>query len=543
MIGAWEYLASWGQRFLSAGRSLLERPFSVFTRCPGVAGFCLAFLLVAMTAHLGLSLADEGYEWYGAQRVLAGEIPLRDFMSYDPARYYCLAAVMWLLHSHGLAALQVGVALFAGLAVGLASSMLFRDGSSRSFLLCLMASLTFIMWLFPRHKIVDISVSVILVASLAAMLREPTRLRCFLAGLCIGIAAIFGRNHGLYGALAGVGGLAIVVWAERRAHAIPSYSYWFLGVVVGYLPMLTAMALVQDFWTWFWASIRVYFELGMTNQGVSVPWPWRVPLTLPLPALLRGWLVGLLLIVQPLFGITVTTYAVVRARKNKQPVDPLLLASGLLALVYTHHAYARAGLGHLAQAIYPLLIGSLLLITRMDRSKVLVFASAACAVSVFLLLPRQYWYQRLTEGNWVKLKVGPDTIAMDPYTAKRVHVLTGLVDRYAPAGREFMAVPYLPGTYALFDRRAPIWDTYPSWGADTEVQQAAIRRIQTERPGFVLIERATLDDNPAYAYVNTNPQVYAYILAHYLPVQDPQLPPNWGWDVYVPASPGQPSGQ
>jgi hypothetical protein len=77
---------------------------------------CAVALFVASALFLwqgwvDVSLWDEGFLWYGAQRLSAGDVPILDFYAYDIGRYAVLAAAMWLWGNTGVVALRFGLML------------------------------------------------------------------------------------------------------------------------------------------------------------------------------------------------------------------------------------------------------------------------------------------------------------------------------------------------------------------------------------------------------------------------------------------------
>ena len=64
-------------------------------------------------------LGDEGFLWYGALKTFQGQVPLRDFQSYFPGRYYFTAAFFNFL-GPDLLAVRIAAWIFQVLALILA---------------------------------------------------------------------------------------------------------------------------------------------------------------------------------------------------------------------------------------------------------------------------------------------------------------------------------------------------------------------------------------------------------------------------------------
>ncbi len=124
-------------------------------------------------------------------------------------------------------------------------------------------------------------------------------------------------------------------------------------------------------------------------------------------------------------------------------------------------------------------------------------------------------------------------MSFSPYDTFLVHKLTDLVDKYAPNGQEFVAEPFLPGFYAMFDRRAAVWNSYQLSPATSAEQEMEIKRIQDEHPAFVLIEIQLQDNRRDLGYWATSHQVFRYLTQHFDRVNSSDTVP--GMMLYVPS--------
>lgn len=479
----------------------------------------------AWQGRAGFSLADEGFLWYGAQRVMQGEVPIRDFMSYDPARYYWSAALMSALRDDGILSLRTVVALFQALGlwvgVALVSRSVLRKGRLHWLYLSLCAA-TLLVWMFPRHKLFDASISVLLTGALAFLVADPTPRRQVLAGTAVGLAAVFGRNHGLYGAVASLG---IMVWlgvrsSERLAFA-KSVLRWSIGVVLGYLPVLLMLLLVPGFSGAFRAGLHFLASRGSTNLALPIPWPWGVHLQGIAPGeAVRAVSVGALFVGLIAFGVSTLAWVTYRRFRGKD-APPVLVATAFLSLPYAHYAYSRADVGHLALGIFPMVIGGLCLASGWTPPVRWALAAGMCALSLFVMLVQHPGWQCRGRGACVDVAFGDTTLRVDRGTAGSIALLRQLSARYAPAPQTFLAVPFWPGAYALLERRSPTWAIYPLWKRGAAFEQREIEALRRARPGFVIVNDAALDGREERRFRTTHPLVYRYIQEAF--VRSPRL--------------------
>jgi hypothetical protein len=498
----------------------------------------LAFLFVSVffvwESHQGFNLADDSYLWYGVQRVLAGEIPIRDFQAYDPGRYYLGALFMGLSGAKGIMALRyvlVVVQLLA-MAAALASIASVRPlrGGITFLSIC---ALTFAIWMVPRYKMFDMAVAITQVCMFACLIRRTSPSNFFLSGLVLGFATYIGRNHGLYGAAAILG---ILVYLAIRCEDWRAWRHGILwlvaGCLVGYLPMFATMLLATGFTEAFVDSIRFVFEVKSTNLPLPVPWPWG----------LRFWqyqnidngrelALGLFFVAMLVFG-TLAIVAVLVRRWQGKPVQPLLVACAFCALPYAHYSFSRADPEHLALGIFPTLIG---LFTLAGTARTWVRALIAlplCAGSIFTMLPSHPGWRCMGARNCPSVEIGHDRIRMDRGTASDVALFRRLQHDFAPNGQSVFVTPMHPGAAALLGTKSPTWEIYTAWPRPDTFQREEIARLEAAKPGFILVYDFPLDDRDELRYKNTHPLIDRYIKNNYVPVEG--YTDNPAYQIYRP---------
>jgi len=251
---------------------------------PTTENSLLPALLIAATSvlalflwqgHKGFSLWDEGFLWLGVHQLLLGDVPIRDFSSYDPGRYYWSAALMSLWGDHGIVALRGAIALLQAIGLFTALWLIGITDRRHSVLYLLLSAATVLAYAVPRHKLFDVTISILLLAALTLLITRPSARRHFAVGLVVGIAAVFGRNHGIYGLLASV---ATIAWLSINRGPQPTLTTALAagaaGIGLGFSPLLLMSITLPGFGAAFIDSVLLLLEANTTHLTLPIHWPW-----------------------------------------------------------------------------------------------------------------------------------------------------------------------------------------------------------------------------------------------------------------------------
>jgi hypothetical protein len=496
-----------------------------------VAAACLAPIVLgaawSLYGDVGLNLADEGFLWYGASRTLAGEVPLRDFQSYEPGRYYWIA--LWSpIVGDGLLGVRRSIALFEviGLAAGLQVAR--RVVPHPAWLLPIAIGL--VLWMFPGYKGFEPALAMVAVYAGVRLVESPDRRTAFGVGLVLGMAAFFGRNHALYGAL---GMVVLVAWlAWREPERAPWRRLWTIaaGGCIGSIPLLAMIFVVPGFAASLWDSVVFFVEHG-ANLPKPVPWPWRADyhgLSVQMATAL--FVLGMTFLLVPL----VYALGVALALRRDEPASParaVLVATTAIGVFYLHHAAIRSDAAHLAQAIHPALLACLAIPAvvgsrwrtparwAVPLGLVVITLTVPPVANLSLALPGEARTAALEP-----LPLGGDTLRVPPGVARYVSRIERVAALHFREGDTLFVAPFTPGLYCVLGKRSPVWGLYFLWKADPEDEEAMIQRFEAERLDWALISTGAIDGREELRFWNSHPRVWAWLEREFEVVRDPGLP-------------------
>lgn len=229
---------------------------------------------------------------------------------------------------------------------------------------------------------------------------------------------------------------------------------------------------------------------------------------------MHGIFIGICFIAILVFPAFSIPWVIISEIKGKY-IDPGYIATAWLSLPYTHYALSRADVPHLSFAIFPMLIGILLLARSFEPR--LRWLSIACIifVSALLMLPLHPAGKCLIVHRCVEVNVANEVIWIPEKKAAEVRLVQSLASTYAPDGAFVLATPSWPGVYPLLGLKSPVFDVYFLLKRSESFQKLEIARLMANKPNLVLMVEEKLSAGDSHFFRNTNPLVYTYITENF----------------------------
>jgi hypothetical protein len=487
---------------------LLASPFFV--------SLILSLLFFLIRWNLDFSPLDEGYLWSGSDEVLRGKIPLLDFRSYDPGRYYW-CALFAKIFGPGLLSIRLACSAlqFLGLWWILRSAR-FLDGRQEIWLWGFLSAL----WMYPYFKIFEIVITLGTLALSFSLIQEKGLGPWLRAGLLVGVASFFGRNYALYSSIS-----FATLWILRRikSHDVTTkhLAAFLLPALIGLIPIAFLALLNPDFgWTWI-NTCRLVRSKGYF-PFFPYPWPWmrdRVAMLSPDGSF--GF--SILFLILPFFYAMLMGLALFNRRLHAQTLGAVVTGLPLL-----HYIFSRADVAHLSVVFQPFLFCIAALSAHSKWKKCILYG--CLLFSLWTIFPasgmKDYLFHKELWPVQVKLRSQPWRVSAD--TGQLINTLNREL-QLVPSGENIAFLPYLPGLYPAFNLSSPLWDLYTGFYISEEEQNRTIRELESHRVTRVLLACQTFVSDRPTDYASIHPKTYRYLQNHYLVHRISTLDPYYYW--------------
>ena len=502
-------------------------------------GAMITILWTALTWRYGFDFADEGYYWYGSQRLLRGQIPMRDFLSYDIGRYVWGAALMRLMGDDGIIGVRMSAAVFRVLSVvvGVLLALRAADGRLSPSVKLAFAALTAVLlnlWVFPYYKVFDFGISILLLAMLVLMVSRQTARAWFGAGIILGLAAVIGRNHGMYGALAALLLLAFLLLKHPQPRTLFKPAVLFIvGVVVGFSPNFIFALLFDGFTAAFITTLRDLIQSGSANIGLPIPWPWTLDRSATgLIVWSMDLVIGLAFMALLLVPLGALLMLARRPLAQFRPIDQVMLAAAMCGLGYAHYAYSRSDLTHLSHSIVGVLLILLCLGVRAKRP---VIAAIILLGVSFMAFTQEtpFLAKPILHKKLATMTVNGTDLYVFPGSARRLEDVEKLFATYPQGRTSFLALPNAPGLHAIMKSKMQIWEIYALSKRPAAFEQEELARLDAAPPEVILLSDHGLDKHEDMRYSLMHPLTYQWINEHYRRVEPSLYSTDENWQAYV----------
>lgn len=302
------------------------------------------------------NLYDDGILAFGAERILQGDMPYRDFWTmYAPGQFYVLAGLFAIFGTEDLTLRLYGLTLKAVI-TALSFSLVAKKSGAVAGIIA--AASSFLILVAARLEAFPVFPAILLLQLALLSLPEqlgPAPQRLLATGVLIGLAALFRHDLGFYFCI----GLTIYTcWQQFTLHAnktsalagvLRNCYLYATGVLIIVFPVTLYLLLnVGTEKLWFnliLAPATLYAE----NRSLPWPGPTLLQQAIGFPLLIAEFVVYLPALLIPLFLFIVCTH---KHRQSIQKIEyGFMLLLGICSLLFMLKGSVRVSAIHMLPAV------------------------------------------------------------------------------------------------------------------------------------------------------------------------------------------------